>query len=241
MNFSTLNESDLHKTIKIIYAEEYNGTTEVELHNHIFDVFTDDKTVIEIQTKNLSKLFKKISDCLEKGLKVILVHPLIEKKTIETYKDGILISKRKSPKKGNIYSLFKEITGIYPILLHPNFKMEVLLVDTIEQREKLNENVQSKNNRRRFKKDWIKINKKLETINEKIVFNSADDYLNLLPQNLPDSFSAKELKQCLTNNNHIPSSAAQYAHLIIWVLFRMNLIEFVYKEKRSNYYKKRQS
>ena len=45
--------------------------------------------------------------------------------------------------------------------------------------------VQSKNKKRRFKKDWIKTDKSLNKIIQTIQFNNKQDYLKLLPQNCP--------------------------------------------------------
>ena len=71
----------------------------------------------EIQTKNLAKLLPKILDTIEKGHNVKLVHPIPLINRIELKdEDGTLISKRKSPKKGCIYDIFRELTGIYPLI-----------------------------------------------------------------------------------------------------------------------------
>ena len=237
MSFSTINESDLHKTIKLLYSENFNGKTEVSIHNHIYDILTDDNTAIEIQTKNLTKLLPKILDSLDKGLKIKLVHTVINNKTIETYKDGLLISKRKSPKKETLYAIFSEITGLYLVLLNPNFSLDILIIDAIEIREKLDTKVQSKNNKRRFKKDWNKTNKKLDQIISKKTFSTKQDYLNLLPNNLPMEFSSKELKECFVENDNFPKEAYAKVNLILWVFNKMGLIELTEIKNKRKYYK----
>ena len=50
------------------------------------------------------------------------------------------------------------------------------------------EAVQSKNGRRRFKKNWIKGDKRLEEVIGTIRFNSAESYLGLLPPPPPPLF-----------------------------------------------------
>lgn len=237
MEFSTLNESDLHKTLKVLYAETYEGKTEVEQNGHIYDIVTKKGNIIEIQTRNLSKLLPKIMDTIEKGHNVKIVHPVIIRKTIilrDT--DGNIISKRKSPKKGSIYNLFPELTGIYPILLNKHFSLEILEINMIEERIKSPAPVQSKNQKRRFKKDWIKSNKILEEILCTKIFNCKENYINLLPADLPDSFCAKDLKLSLQKDKTLPSSAEKQAHLILWVLKHMNLIQETDVIKRNKYY-----
>lgn len=238
MEFSVLNESSLHNTLKTYYAIQTNGITEHKLHNHIYDIFTKDNTAIEIQTQNLVKLLPKILDTLEKGIKVKLVHTVIINKTITLFnEDNEKISKRKSPKKGCIYNLFSELTGIFHILLKKNFTLEVLLIDVTEQRIRTKEPVQSKNNRRRFKRNWNKTNKHLEQIIDTITFSTKEDYLKLLPKELETEFCAKDINKILKENNYIPKNFKPNGNLIIWVYSRMGIIEQTKIENRSRYYK----
>lgn len=235
---NTFNESSLHQTLKNMYAIQNDGKTEIKDEKYIYDVITSDGTIIEIQTKNLTKLMPKLSKLLNEGKKIKLVHPVIITKRIVTIdKNNQIISNRKSPKKGSIYDIFKELTGIYPILLNKNFELEVLEISMTEKRLKTEEKVQSKNNNRRFKKDWIKINKKLDEITSVKTFNSREKYLQLLPYGLPEEFSSKELKELLKKEFNLDKSAYNQANLILWVYSRMELISFTKKNKRLNYYK----
>ena len=229
MQFSTLNESSLHKSLKIIYSEIYDGQTEVKKYNHVYDIITKKGNAIEIQTKNLSKLLPKIYDTIQKGHNIKLVHPVILENTIELYdSQNNLLSKRKSPKKQNIYSIFKELTGIYEVLLNRHFSLEIVYIKMTETRMRTLENVQSQNKRRRFKKNWIKTNKRLEEIIETKHFNSKDDYLKLLPK-LPDTFSSKDLEEKIGKKNN--------PNLILWVFAHMNIIKHVESQGRKKFYR----
>ena len=144
MGFSTLNESKLHNSLKILYQEIYEGQTEVEQDGHVYDIVTKNGNVIEIQTKNLAKLLPKILDTIEKGHNVKLVHPIPLITRIELKdEEGNIISKRKSPKKGNIYDIFRELTGIYILMSNPHFSLEVLEIEMTEERIRTEEAVQS--------------------------------------------------------------------------------------------------
>lgn len=235
---NTFNESSLHQTLKNMYAIQNDGKTEVKGENFIYDVVSKDGTIIEIQTKNLSKLSAKLSSLLADEKKIKLVHPVvITKRIITTDSNNTILSNRKSPKKGSIYDLFKELTGIYSILLNKNFELEVLEISLIEKRLKTETKIQSKNNNRRFKKDWIKTNKKLDEILEIKSFKSKEDYLNLLPTSLPEKFSSKELKEALKEEYNLSKNAYNQANLILWTFSRMGLIIYMGKENRLNYYK----
>lgn len=237
-DFSVLNESSLHNTLKIYYSAQTNGQTEVEMYGHIYDVFTDNGQVIEIQTKNLSKLSKKIKDTLDKGLKITLVYPIpITTRIILTDEQGKLISNRKSPNKGSVYDLFKETTGLYDILLNKNFTLEVVFITMIEHRVRTEEPVQAKNNRRRYRKNWIKSNKRLEEIIDIRRFKTKQDYLSLLPPALPLEFCAKDIKEKLKTEKLSPAKIYNNSNLIIWLLNKMELLEYTETRNRSRYYK----
>ena len=236
--FSTLNESSLHKTLKKLYSIQKEGSqTEVELDGHVYDIVTTDNQVIEIQNLNVSKLFNKCKDALEKGRKVTIVHPVIIEKTICLVKNDGTVKKRKSPKKGSIYSLCRELTGIYPLLLEKNFKLEVPLITISEIREQTDYPVQSKNNKRRIKRDWIKTNKQLEKIIDIKTFNSKSDYIALLPIELPELFTIKDVKNKLSENKELPSSACKNANILLWLLSKMNLISKIDKKGKAYVYK----
>ncbi len=230
-SINTYNESSLHNTLKIFYAEKFGGETEVECEGHIFDILCDDGHVIEIQTKNLSKLASKIKDALDKGHKVTLVYPLVYRtRIISTDEQGKLVSNRLSPKKGCIYDIFRELTGLTDILLNKKFTLEVITINMIEHRIRTQEPVQTSNKSRRFKRNWIKVNKRLDEILETRTFHKKKDYLSLLPENLPEEFCAKDISKA-------NSSLARYAHLILWVLVRIPLIEQTRTQNKSRYYK----
>lgn len=236
MGFSTLNESKLHNSLKILYQEIYEGQTEVEQEGHVYDIVSKNGNVIEIQTKNLAKLLPKILDTIEKGRNVKLVHPVPLITRIELQdEEGKIISKRKSPKKGSIYSIFRELTGIYPLLTNPHFSLEIVEIEMTEERVRTNQPVQSKNGRRRFRRNWNKTGKRLDTIINTTRFSKPNDYLKLLPP-LPKPFCAKDLKQALDKAPNIPKHTAD-AHLIIWVLSHAGLIEQVETKDRSKYYR----
>ncbi|MCQ2982193.1 MAG: hypothetical protein MJ178_05515 [Treponemataceae bacterium] len=224
---NTYNESKLHRTLKELYQIQGDGETEVPIGTYICDVVEKSGNVVEIQTKNLGKLMAKLYALHEAGRKVLLVHPLPAVTIIETCtEDGEPVSRRKSPKKQNWYTLFTELMGIYPLLTENWFQLEVLLVTVKEKRIRTAEPVQLKNNSRRFKKNWYREDKELIEITETRRFSCPQDYLALLPEH-PDVFCAKDLAGL---------AGANTAHKIIWVLKKAGIIAPVKKEGRTTYY-----
>ncbi|MCK9169068.1 MAG: hypothetical protein M0P01_01490 [Treponema sp.] len=234
---NTYSESSLHKTLKDIYALKSGCRTEVKQNGKIYDIVDQEDNVIEIQTKNVSKLLKKSMTVLQSGKKIKIVHPVIIEKHIELYgKDGTRISRRKSPIKGSLYDIFDELTGLYSVLLDENFSLDVLEITMTELRIRTTEPVQSPNGRRRYRKNWNKTDKILNEILKTHTFCSAENYLKLIPIQCFPEFSAKELSAALKTDKTLPASAASHAHLMIWVLNKMNLIKLKETKNRSHYY-----
>ncbi len=228
---NTYAESRLHKTLKNLYAADSQGMVEQEVAGKICDIVTRDGSIIEIQTGSLSKLHGKLGVLLP-HYKVKVVYPLVVRKTIETRKkDGTLVSCRKSPKKQCLLDMFSELTALFPYLLDKNFILEVLEVSVVEHRVKEDAPVQLANKSRRFKRDWYKEDKSLEAIHATHQFASAQDYLDLLPQKLPETFTIKEASSMLKGRN-VPR--------MLWVLRKMGLVEQVGKQGRSMILKKRE-
>lgn len=226
---NTYNESDLHNSLKRMYTATYGGKTEVDTGIFICDVVTEKDEIIEIQTGNLGKLYSKVKTLLETH-KVRLVYPLVVEKVIELKdEEGKQISRRRSPKRTDIYYLFNELTGIYPLLLNKDFTLEVLSVSITEHRVRTSEPIQLANRSRRFRKNWYKSGKSLNEIMSRKIFSKKEDYLSLLPSSLNESFCAKDLAAAGVGKN---------AHIMLWVLRKMNLVTLVDKQGRTNYYKK---
>jgi hypothetical protein len=219
----TLNESELHSTLKRHYAEKYGGKQEVLIEGKMCDVATGDGGIIEIQTTSLAKQAPKIA-LLVPTHPFRLVYPLATEKYIATRDETeALLTRRKSPKRLGLPSIFRELTGIYPWLLHPHFTLEILPVTIAEKRVRTPEAVQLPNKSRRFRKPWYHSGKVLLSMGEPRCFRVACDYLALLPQDLPAVFTKKALK----------ATAGNYAGYMVWVLERMGLIEYLGKQGRE--------
>lgn len=241
--FSTLNESHLHKSLKVFYAARHNGQTEIQVEQWICDIVCPDSSIIEIQTKNVSSLHDKLQGLLALGRKVTVVHPVITQKKIATFDtSGKRISCRKSPKKESLYTMLRELTGLCDILLHKNFTLLCPFITVEERRTQTATPVKTKNGRRRFAKNWVKTDKALLTIGEEYKFYGKKDYLSLLPKALfttqgvknaekMQEFSAKELAAALER------PAKRYTNLTLWLLYHLGLIERTSTKNRFRYYR----
>ncbi len=235
---NTYKESDLHRTLKAIYALNEDAETEVQKDGFIYDILTKKDEVIEIQTQNPGKLLKKIQKVLSLNKKCTVVFPLIVKKTIETYSiEGNLIKKTHGTKKENEYTMLKNLTSLYSVLLQKNFTLKVPFITITEKRRQTKEAEQSENGRRRFKKNWQKENKYLNELLFEKTFSCKKDYISLLPKNLPKIFCAKDIKDALKSDVEKPKNAWQNANLIAWLFVRMNIFKYIETKGKTKYYK----
>ena len=221
---NTLKESSLHKILKKMYAEEFSGRMEAQTGNFIADIVCPGKKIIEIQTGNVSSLKKKALYFIKNGYSLRIVVPLPAVKTIVNIeKDGTVISRRKSPLKKNVYSVFRELTGFCELLGKPEITLEILECETEEIRTKLNAPVQSENKRRRFCKPWIKTDKKLVNITKKMRFSSKKDWLLLLPALKEPLFTVKDVFKNLKDSG--TKTCENDVRLMLWVFEKAGFIE----------------
>lgn len=198
---NTWNESLLHEELKDYFSGN-TGITEVPVDGSICDVVLDDGSVVEIQTKNLGKLKRKLEKLLETR-KVNLVYPIAVNTTIETYEpSGELKTRRKSPKHGKIFQLFAELTGIWHLIGHQNLTITTIFIDNLELRMADGEGS--------WRRKGVSISdRKLLKIHEMKVFASKSDYAALVPREIPETFTVADLSQ---------AGAGSYAGKMAWVL-----------------------
>ncbi|MDR1949669.1 MAG: hypothetical protein LBQ38_09770 [Spirochaetaceae bacterium] len=129
----TERESSLHRSLKLRYAGAA-ARTETSLAGYVCDGVSETGELLEIQTGSFGPLKQKAEDLSALGL-VRIVHPIIITRHIELYDtEGLLISRRKSPRKGTIWDLFKALLYAPELPLNPRIHIELALVDTRERR-----------------------------------------------------------------------------------------------------------
>lgn len=253
---NTYNESDLHLTLKKMYALEFNGKTEVRLEgaDWICDIIDENGNAIEIQTSNLSALTEKAEFILKSGKKLKIVHPILAEKYIEMLdSSGSTLYRKKSPKKASIYDSLRGMTKICTLFLNEKCTLEVLFVRATEFRRRTANEVQTMNKSRRHLKNWVPAGKRLEEILEKKIFSTKKDFTDLLcgaenyvsAKNIGDEAESKsalfrvcDIARAIKAKSGTKSGAkdARWASLLAWILLKMNLIEVKATKGRSKYY-----
>lgn len=187
----TLNEGPLHAALKDWYAEP-GDLFEVPLEGRHIDIVRG-QTLIEIQTGGFSPLRRKLKTLVENH-RVRLVHPIPYEKWVVRIEDDdgqtTVLGKRKSRLRGKVIDVFAELVSLHSLLAHPNFSVEVALTQEEEVRR------HSPGQARR-RKGWVIVERRLLDVVEHHRFDTASDYLALLPAALASPFSTKDLAEAL--------------------------------------------
>jgi hypothetical protein len=193
------NEKSLHASMKQWYALP-GDQFEVKVAGYFIDIVrcqgkAKPPLLIEIQTGNFTALRRKLIKLLPE-YPVRLVYPIArEKWIIRISSDGEIRSRRKSPKTGTIYDLFKELIRIPDLINDPHFSIEVILTQE--------EHIWCEDGWGSWRRKGVSIkDRKLLAVVEQIRLLSKEDFLQLLPHKLKYPFSNKELAACSNSNLH---------------------------------------
>jgi len=183
-----LNETELHEQLKHQYAGE-TGDSECVVDGFIVDVVLEDE-LVEIQTRGFGKLRRKIQ-ALAPTHRLRIVHPIAAETFIHKLDDhGELLSSRRSPRKGRMEELFRELVSVADLLPDPNVVVEVVMVRAVETR------IDDGKGSWRRRGVSIAARRLAEVVSTR-AFTTGTDYLGLLPTNLPDEFTNGDLiREC---------------------------------------------
>jgi hypothetical protein len=182
--FTSGRESSLHSAIKKWYSLE-GDKLEVNVDNFVVDIVRGN-LLIEIQTGNFSAVKPKLLHLLNEH-KLRLVYPIPRVKWIvHRSTTGETLGRRKSPKKGGLPDLFSELIRIPTLFSEGNLSIEVLMIEV--------EEVRCDDGRGSWRRKGARIeDRRLIRVLERQIFESKTDFLKILPEELPDSFSNRDL------------------------------------------------
>jgi len=206
----TLAEKSLHAAIKS-YLARPGDQIETSLDGYVIDILRGQQ-IIEVQTGNFSAMKRKLKTLLESGHRVRVVYPLPAGKWIVRQTgNGELIGRRKSPTQRHPVEVFRQLVYISHILPHPNFSLEVLLT---HQEEIWRDDGQGSWRR----KGWSLHDHQLLEIVGRVCFESADDYLMLIPRDLPRPFTNRELARALNISPGLAGKMTYTLHKASWLV-----------------------
>lgn len=219
--FGSQKEKTVHSFLKSYYACNPDFE-EVMAEGYICDVLKDDH-VIEIQSKYFYRLRDKLNVLLQ-NYKVMVVFPVSYRKTLEWISPdtGEIVSRKKSPKKGDIYNFLPEAYGIRELLSHPNLSFCITLIEITES--KLLDGYGKDKKKRSTKYD-----RRPEAYYKEYFIDDIRDYMMFVPLSL-DSFDRQEYAKAVKLN-------LQDAGTALTLLSYLGIIEKVGTRNRKNIYK----
>jgi len=183
------NESSLHSSIRGWYARP-GDKFEVRVGNFVVDLVRDD-LLIEIQTRNFSVIKKKMESLVEKH-NVRLVYPIPLTRWILRVSQlgGVVVSRRKSPKKGRLIDVFDELVRMPCLIKEENFTLEVLMIEE--------EEVRCSDGKGSWRRRGVSIkDRTLLDVVERVTFTNKEDFLRFVPQELPQPFTNRSIANSL--------------------------------------------
>lgn len=217
-SIGTLAEKSLHADLKT-WLSQPGDQFEVKLGRFVIDIVRGEQ-LIEIQTRHLYAMKSKLARLLDDH-SIHLYHPIPHSKWIvKETAVGTPLSRRKSPKRGQMLHIFNELTRIPHLLPHPNLTLTVLLT---HQEEVWRDDGQG---------SWRRGHQSLHDqrllqVVDSHTFHGVADYLAVLPPNLPQPFTNKQLAKAVGCDTRL-------ATRISYTLKAMGLIEVVGKNGRSH-------
>ena len=124
---------------------------------------------------------------------VHLIHPIPQVKWIvRQTAGGEPVSRRKSPKHGQVADVFYELVRIPHLIPHPNLTIEVVLT---QEEEVLRDDGLGSWRRRR----WSVFDHRLLAVVDQVILATPADFCALLPLNLTRPFTNQELAMALNS------------------------------------------
>ena len=216
-----MTETSLHSALKNFYAQAKENQ-EILVDGYQIDAILDD-LLVEIQTTSFSALKKKLADLLPNH-PILLVHPIaVEKWIVQLPSSGSKpLYRRKSPHRGRVEDLFRELVYITDVLQHPNLQIEVILV-----RE---EEIRRADGMGSWRRKGVSIidHRLLGVVNAQRLAGKQD-FQALLPKTLPPEFTVQDIASRLSVRNSL-------AGKMVYCLRKMQILQVTGKHGRAMLY-----
>ncbi len=218
----TYAEGEVHAALKRLYEpdETYH---EVRCLGYIADVLHGNE-IVEIQTKGFSGMRDKL-DAFLSAYDVTVVYPVLRTKTVRWIdpSTGELSKPRKSPKKGTERDLLTELYGVAGFVNNDRFHLHVVLCDAEEIRSLDGWSRDKKKGSSRFSLSPV-------AIGDRLIYDNVSDLKTLIPPELPEEFTRKDLSKLLRLNGMRLSCALRS-------ILSLGFAKQIGKQGRANLYR----
>lgn len=187
------NQTLLHQKLKHAYARKCGGREEVAVFingkAYRIDVLDEtSKIAYEIQLGNFGGgFYKKIEDLVD-VYKVVVVYPIPLKQHVNSREKG-RVESRVVRKRNDYYSIFKDLVSFKTCFKEGRLEFELLLVEE-EVEQEFAGFYGKRPHYSRLQRDLV------EVLDSRKVASSKD-FLSMLPDDLPETFTNKDLRERL--------------------------------------------
>ena len=212
-----MNEGPIHAELKSVLAEP-GDQLEVPLDGFVIDIRRGD-LLIEIQTQSFASMTRKLDALLER-FRIRIVHPV----AAVTHLHRPPKPSRRSPKKGDRYSILDELVSVPTLIDHPGLSVDVALmeIDRYQTHDPA---------ARRGRGGWRTTDKQIRSILTWQRLESGDDVLDLLPSDLPAIFTTADIAAT-------GCTGRTGAQRLVYVLKSLELITLVDADPRGYRYRR---
>jgi hypothetical protein len=221
-SIGTERESGLHRALKFRYAG-IGGETETPVGGYVADGIRGDGEIIEVQTGSFGPLKEKVPELCLRG-RVKIIHPIIVNKYIDVFDEaGKKQYRRKSPRRGGEWDLFKALLYAPALPLVPGLSIELALVDVLEKRVQ--------DGRGSWRRRGLSIaGRELAAWHGAVSLDSPDDYRRFIPFAKNERFTSRDLAE----KAHIQPPLARKT---LYVLTKMGITKQIGKQGNAWIYK----
>jgi hypothetical protein len=185
VSIGTICETSLHRELKFQYTGP-GGKTETEVSGFVADGINAEGEYIEVQTGSFGLLRKKAL-ALQGRMRVI--HPVIITKYIEVFNiRGRRLYRRRSPRRGTPWDLFKVLVYAPELPLIPGLVIELALVDAAEKRVR--------DGKGSWRRKGVSIrDRQMLALHDRITLEKPSDYNRFVPFKRNEKFTSALLAQ----------------------------------------------
>jgi hypothetical protein len=219
----TLSERSLHAALKEWIARP-GDEIEKKVGSYFVDIVREGQ-LIEIQTRHFHAIRRKLKALL-KDHPVRLVYPVVTRKWIVKLAGDreTQLDRRRSPQRNSVYTVFRELVSFPALVSHPNLSIEVVFVHVEEVR--VDDGLGSWR-----RKGWSIVDQKLVEVKDRISLASVADWLALIPVDLEDPFTTRDLAGTIGENIRLAQSMA-------YCLYEMGAVDRVGKQGNAYLYER---
>jgi hypothetical protein len=218
-------EQSLHAQLKS-YLAGPGDRLEVRVEGKVVDLVRASGELVEVQTGNLGKIVPKVLALAASGRSVRVVHPVAAEREIRRLdpKTEELVSTRRSPKRGDLFSVFDELVKAPGLIASRNVTLEVLLVRTAE--------IKTRDGSGSWRKRGDRVvDRELVEVLSSRSFRTRGQWLALIPKSLAPPWSSSTLGEAL-------GISADRARKVLYCLAKAGLLVEAGKDGRRKTYER---